>query len=97
MMMLSATISRGNSYTLPIGQSIYAVVPNSKSNMFNITLAEHVDLEHHNINIEIMLYSGHPEIDASFDPSFNHSLANYGVGGNLNYLITPEIRQVYKF
>lgn len=45
----------------------------------------------------MLLYSGYPEISASFVEDFSRTLENYGVGGDLNYLITPEIRKTFNF
>ena len=39
------------------------------------------------------MYSGHPEVSVAFDSAFTSILENSGVGGKLNFLLTPEVRE----
>lgn len=96
--MLSTLLNTGNSFTLSILQPNYVVIPHGKTNTFNLSLVDYaLGLDDKDVNIQIMLYSGYPEIAASFLPDFSRRLENYGEGGNLNYLITPQMRQAFNF
>lgn len=60
-MRLSTFLSTGDSYTLPLNDPTYAVIPHGKTNIFNISLASDASsLDKLDVNIEILLYSGYP-------------------------------------